>query len=83
MAKLKWKIQFKKYQKSYEGRKMVPGNERAKELVGGLSLFCLAVWYFTAEFLGIYSLLLTFAILGFGFVLIAFYISWLDFRTTR
>ena len=62
---------------------MVPGNERAKELVGGLSLFCLAVWYFTAEFLGIYSLLLTFAILGFGFVLIAFYISWLDFRTTR
>ena len=67
---------------------MVPSNdERVKEIFACLALFCLAVWYFTAEFLGIYSFLLSFAIYVFGFFLIVFYNRWLEdrshFRATR
>ena len=67
---------------------MVPSNdERVKEIFACLALFCLAVWYFTAEFLGIYSFLLAFAVFVFGFFLIVF-CNWClsnlsYFRTTR
>ena len=68
---------------------MVPSieRERDKHIFAWLSLICLALWYFTAEFLGIYSFLLAFAVYVFGSFLIVF-CNWClsdlsYFRTTR
>ena len=60
----------------------------SKEILEGLIWFCLAVWYFTADILGIFcSFFLSLAIFVFSFLLVIFY-NWYQedlshFRATR
>merc|ERR1719460_1939900 len=60
----------------------------SKEILEGLIWFCLAVWYLTADILGIFcSFFLSLAIFVFSFLLVIFY-NWYQedlshFRATR
>ena len=78
---------MEKVTKSYKGAKVGPSMDREKQNLTCLFWFCVAVWYFTADILGIYSFLLSLAILVFGFFLVIFF-SWCQedlshFRASR